>query len=77
MKTKKERMLKLIGTGSVTKTVLEFLKTKEEATLYTNEVDKKWVINLALKEDIPISSLRNKRIVLVSNKTPIIGWRYN
>lgn len=65
------------GNGSVTKTVLEFLKAKGDATLYTNEVDQKFVIKVALENNISIADMVNKRIKSIDVDCPLVAWRFN
>nr|WP_145401673.1 hypothetical protein [Paenibacillus xylanexedens] len=65
------------GNGSVTKTVLEFLKAKGDATLYTNEVDQKFVVKVALENNISISDIANKRIKNLNVDYPLVAWRFN
>lgn len=66
-----------VGNGSITKTILEFLKADGEATLYTTEVDAKYVRELAYKNNIPLTSLRNKHFKSVTVDFPLVAWRYN
>ncbi|WP_440110047.1 hypothetical protein [Paenibacillus sp. QZ-Y1] len=65
------------GNGSVTKTVLEFLKAKGEATLYTNEVDKNFVIKVAIENNISLNNMSNKRIKNLDVNYPMVAWRFN
>ncbi|WP_339304307.1 hypothetical protein NST33_17840 [Paenibacillus sp. FSL L8-0435] len=66
-----------VGNGSVTKTVLEFLRAKGNATLYTNEVDQKFVIKVALENNISIVDMVNKNIKNIDVDYPLVAWRFN
>lgn len=60
-----------VGTGRITKIIMDFLNVEGRYTLITNEVDHKFIMQKVTENNININNLIGKKIKIVDYTFPI------